>query len=182
MPIYEYFSPDLNKVYSFYARTLAEGQHTPRCPDGEQYPLQKRTSAFAITKSRSDEPTGITADEEAAFGALEREFADLDSENPDPRRLGEMMRRVSDLTGEPLTGSMEEMVHRLEKGEDPEALEEELGAMDDDEFGGMGEGGEPDSPFGEESLSSTDKLRYYLKKRKSQPIKDPQLYEMREWI
>ena len=33
MPIYEFYSPDTNRIYSFFARSLAQGRLTPRCPD-----------------------------------------------------------------------------------------------------------------------------------------------------
>jgi hypothetical protein len=78
---------------------------------------------------------------EAAMGAMEGEFANLD-EN-DPRAMGRMMRRMSEITGEKLDGEMEEVVRKLEEGADPDALEEQLG-------GALGdEGGAGDDPYGE---------------------------------
>jgi hypothetical protein len=60
-----------------------------------------------------------------------------------------MMRRMSDLTGEKLDGEMEEMVRKLEEGQDPEKIEEEMGEILGDEgeggggYGGGGFGGAP---------------------------------------
>src|SRR4051812_9553891 len=56
MPIYEYYCPDNHTIYQFYAKTLAQGQTTPKCPDNPNYRLKKLVSAFAITSSgASDE-------------------------------------------------------------------------------------------------------------------------------
>jgi hypothetical protein len=63
----------------------------------------------------------------------------------DPRQMGRFMRRMSELTGEPLDGEMEEAVRRLESGEDLERVEEDLGDVlgtgEGGEYGGMGDMG-----------------------------------------
>lgn len=64
---------------------------------------------------------------EAAMAAMEGEFANVD-EN-DPKAMGQMMRRMSELTGEKLDGEMEEVVRKLEEGADSESLEEQLGGI-----------------------------------------------------
>ena len=64
---------------------------------------------------------------EQAMMEMERDFAGMDESNPDPRALARMMRKMSDLTGEKMPGTMEEMIQRMEAGEDPEKLEEEYG-------------------------------------------------------
>ena len=111
-------------------------------------------SSFAITgggKSESGssaggegETAGAGTDDaedprmEAAFEQLEQEMEGVD-EN-DPKAMGRMMRRMSELTGEKLDGEMEEVVRKLEEGQDPETLEDQLGdAFPDD--GAAAEGG-----------------------------------------
>ena len=49
MPIYEYYCPDNHKIYSFFAKTLAQGRTTPTCPDDPSYRLVKIMSSFAVT-------------------------------------------------------------------------------------------------------------------------------------
>jgi len=82
---------------------------------------------------------------------MEREMESID-EN-DPRAMGRMMRRMSELTGEPIGGEMEEMVRKLEEGQDPETIEEEMGDLlgDEAEGGGMG-GGFPGAPSRDPNL------------------------------
>jgi hypothetical protein len=170
MPIYEYYCPDNNRIYQFFAKTLAQAQTTPKCPDNPAFRMVKMVSGFAIggaTKKPKETgasdtagagtehaegpgggPGGNDADDprmEAAMSQLEKEMGSVD-EN-DPRAMGRMMRRMAELSGESLDGEMEEMVRKLEEGQDPEKLEEELGALgeggpeDMDDAGGWGSGG-----------------------------------------
>jgi len=47
----------------------------------------------------------------------------------DPRQMARFMRRLSDATGMNLGSGFEEAMRRLEAGEDPEKLEEEMGEL-----------------------------------------------------
>ena len=49
MPIYEYYCADNHKIYSFYAKTLAQGQTIPKCPENPAFRMRKILSAFAVT-------------------------------------------------------------------------------------------------------------------------------------
>lgn len=185
MPIYEYYCPDNNTVYQFFARTLAQGAKVPRCPDNPSYTMERVLSSFAITgpgKPGGEEgAVGESAAAkgegdprmEAALSAMEGEFSSVD-EN-DPRAMGRMMRRLSELTGEKIEGEMEEVVRKLEEGADPEELEESLGAgeagegMDDET--GMGGGEGPEGPGGPMEA----KHRYRARRRA--PYRDPKLYD-----
>ena len=73
-----------------------------------------------------------------------------DAENP--RVMGRMMRRMAEASGEPVTPAMEEMLRRMEAGEDPEALEDELGPQLEAEMGGGENGGESGAPTRDEGL------------------------------
>ena len=55
------------------------------------------------------------------------------------------VRKMAEIAGEPVTPAMEEMIRRLEAGEDPEAVEEEMGdALEEEmELEGHGAGGAP---------------------------------------
>ena len=56
----------------------------------------------------------------------------------DPRQLGRLMRRMSEITGEPMEEEMQEAVRRLEAGEDPDKVEEDLGDLLATRAGGSG--------------------------------------------
>lgn len=178
MPIYEFYCPDNHTTYSFLAKSLAYGEKTPRCPDDAQYRMEKRVSGFAfIGKAKEPSEDGPMDDiddakMERVMAELERDMAGMDEENPDPRQMAHLMRKMTSLTGEKLPGEMEEMVRRLEAGEDPEALEEEYGdALDEggDDLGG-----------GEEGETASARMRR-LHRRLRAPKRDPKLYDMAEY-
>ena len=178
MPIYEYYSPETNKIYSFYARSSGDQDTVPRCPDDPAAAMQKVMSGFAVTgKAREGGEDGDESIDdprlEAAMAEMEREMAGMDEENPDPRQMGHLMRKMADLTGEKMPDIMEEMVGRLEAGEDPDKIEEEYGDLPElEEFGaGLGEDGDAEQG-GTKSI-----LR-----RLRGPVRDAQLYELRDYI
>jgi hypothetical protein len=172
MPIFEFYCPDNHRIYQFYARTLAQGSLVPKCPDNPKFRMQKMLSAFAVTgpgRKREGDSAAPAAGEqrddprmEAAMGQMEREFSSVD-EN-DPRAMGRMMRRMADLTGEPIAGEMEEVVRKLEEGADPDSLEEQLGGADPE----ADQGPEPGTP-----KAGTSRRRA----RRSAPQRDPRLHE-----
>ena len=58
-----------------------------------------------------------------------------ESDLEDPRTMARMMRRLAESSGEKVTPAMSEMFRRMEAGEDPEELEEELGPRLEEEMG-----------------------------------------------
>lgn len=153
MPIYEYLCPDCNRVYSFLTHTVHETR-VPACPRCGAADLRKQVSKFAFVRGGGAAGRSGGSDIESSGGEspggpdplddprVEREMMKLmgDAEHMDendPRQLGRLMRRMSELTGERLEGEMEEAVRRLEAGEDPEKVEADLG----DVFGGPGDEG-----------------------------------------
>ncbi|MEY2882115.1 MAG: hypothetical protein RLZZ15_4495 [Verrucomicrobiota bacterium] len=186
MPIYEYYCQDNHTIYQFYAKTLAQGQRTPRCPDNPKFKLKKLVSAFAVTSGgKKDEAAehkpapapGDAAEDarmEAAMGAMEKEFSAVD-EN-DPKAMARMMRRMGELTGEKFDEPMEEAVRKLEEGADPDSLEDSLG--------GDEKPGEPD-PYGDDMgmggppgpAPDPKEPRHRFRVRRLAPRRDPQLYD-----
>ena len=183
MPIYEYYCPDNHRVYQFFAKTLAQGGSVPKCPDNPAYRMVKTLSAFAVVKKSGKDAGGEAAASgtpfdppggegggsraDAAMAAMEREFANVD-EN-DPRAMGRMMRRMAEATGEKIDGEMEEVVRKLEEGTDPEALEEQLG----DEMPGAGD----DEGEGTGGLPAPEPRETRQRARRGPPVRDPKLYD-----
>lgn len=174
MPIYEFYSPDNNKLYQFLARSLAYRDKVPVCPDNPAFKMERRVSRFAVIgkakEDTGDDPfAGIDeAKMEGFMAEMERDMSGMDETNPDPRQLGHFMRKMTDLMGDKTPPELREMVRRLEAGEDPEKLEEQFGDM---------EGGE--------AAASDALFSQMIKKIKSsgrQPQRDPKLYEMVEFV
>ena len=49
MPIYEFYSPDSHRIYSFLAKRFLKEGELPICPDGPKHRMEKVVSAFALT-------------------------------------------------------------------------------------------------------------------------------------
>ena len=178
MPIYEFYCPDNHRIYSFFARSLAYAGKTPRCPDNPKHRMERVMSTFAVTGRAKEKPemsaSGGDDDPrmEAALAQMEREMGAIDEDNPNPRQLASMMRRMSEITGEKVPEQMEEMLGRLEAGENPEHLDEEMGAMLEQD---PPEGAPPDS-------AEETKMKARLRRLRMSPRRDPTLYEMSEFV
>jgi len=188
MPIYEFYSPATRKIYSFFARSLSYAEKTPFCPDGEKHLMKKLLSGFSITGGTSDDPPSLEGTEdpgdafagmdpsqaEGVMKELEGAMSGMDDENPDPRQMGQLMRKMCEMTGEGMDEPMEEVVRKLEEGMDPDVLEERMA-----EFTGEDEG------IGsiEQERGSTDEAKAKLRKMMSKRLsRDPELYEFSDYI
>jgi len=173
MPIYEFYCPQNHTLYQFLARSLAWRDRVPACPDNPAFVLEKRVSRFAVVgrakEESADDPfAGIDeAQMESLMTGMEGQMEGLDTEHPDPRQLGHFMRKMTEMMGAKTPPALQEMVKRLEAGEDPEKLESEFG------LGDLGEGAEGDAIFNE--------VKKIIRNAR-QPLRDPKLYEMSEWV
>jgi putative FmdB family regulatory protein len=129
MPIYEYSCNDCGRRVSLLWRTFADAENRqavcPRCGGTRLTRLISRVAVMRSEDSRLDELTDPG------------DMAGLD-EN-DPKSLARFMRKMASEAGEELGPEFDEVVGRLEAGEDPESIEKtmpELGSAGDD-FGVM---------------------------------------------
>jgi putative FmdB family regulatory protein len=174
MPIYEFYCADCHTVYSFFSAAVAPGVR-PACPRCGRPELVRRPSRFATVRAGSAgdaEPEADSGDPfaglddarlERAFEALSTEFEGMagDSE-PEPRQLSRLLRRFTDLTGLEAGPKLRDVLARLDRGEDPETVETELGA-----------GGEE----GDEDLAEYFRLKSSLfERRRARPRVDETLY------
>ncbi len=161
MPIFEFLCRKCNRIFSFLS--LSGGvSRLPDCPRCGARELERVPSTFAVATARKTAaagPKGSEGEEGGAAGAeLEREAMRMASElseedAEDPRVMARMMRRLAAAAGEPITPTMDELFRRMEQGEDPEALEEELGPQLEAEMGeGEGENGGMGAPTRDDGL------------------------------
>jgi hypothetical protein len=185
MPIYEFFSPAKGKIYSFFARTSDYADKIPLCPDGKQYKMTKLLSGFSITGQKNqteiDSEDTISSDNDNPFARmdegqsakimreLEGAIGGMDDENPDPKQMGALMRKMCDMTGEKMDESMEEVVRKLEEGTDPEELEDRMSDFDSN----------MNDPNEKPSDESDERARLTPKKFTS---RDPYLYEFEDYV
>jgi putative FmdB family regulatory protein len=129
MPIYEYYCFDCCKRVSVFFRSMSVANDAAaHCPNCAGVKLRRLVSRVSVLKSE-DRRVDDMADSSLMSG--------LESE--DPRALAHFMRKMSDEMGEPLDPEMNEVIGRLEAGEDPEAIEASMPNLADgaEASGGM---------------------------------------------
>lgn len=145
MPIYEFYCPDCNTIYSFLSKrvTTSERPSCPTCESGKK--LEKQVSAFSSIGNVEEGDAGgdLPFDEQKMERALEQLAGEAESVSEDnPRQAAELLRKFSNMTGMELGDGMREALARLEEGEDPEAIEAEMGdALENEDPFNMSEGG-----------------------------------------
>ncbi len=124
MPIYEYRCQDCKHRVSLFWRTFSEAEEgkktCPRCGSANLTRLVSRVRIVRSEESRMDDladPSNMP-----------------DFDENDPKSLGRWMRKMSSEVGEDLGPEFDEVVGRLESGEDPEEIEKSMPDL-------MGEGG-----------------------------------------
>jgi putative FmdB family regulatory protein len=179
MPIYEFYCADCHRLFSFLSKSV-DTTKQPNCPRCGRAGLNRRVSSFAISKGRKEEPARPAGPDfpglppgmdearlEQAMATLTREAEGMNEE--DPRQGAQLMRRLFEATGMPVGSGMEEALRRMESGEDPEKIEEEMGDVMEDPLGMEGAPSLDDSP--RKALRS-------LRRRVLPPTVDPELHEM----
>lgn len=136
MPIYEFYCQPCNTVFNFYSKRI-DTVTRPDCPRCGRPELERRVSMFAaIGKVTEEEEQFSGLDENKMERALESLMRESEGINEDdPRQMAGLMRKFTERTGINLGGNMEEAIARMERGEDPEQIEKEMGDMfDGDDF------------------------------------------------
>jgi len=141
MPVYEYYCPECHLIMQFFSRVVTTSR-VPVCPHCLQKILQRKPSRFGYTwHSSSDsgqmsaEFAGIDENQFAlALQSMEQELAAVDQN--DPKASAVLLRRFSEKNGLEITETMQEALQRMESGEDPEIIEQQLGgALGEDDPG-----------------------------------------------
>lgn len=146
MPIYEFYCPDCDTLFNFFSPRVDTAAR-PDCPRCGRPSLERKPARFAALSGSStstgeeagdDELAALGIDEERLAGAFESVLGEMEGggeETEDPRSMARMLRRVGEAAGLEPGDRMEEMLGRLEAGEDPERLEEEMDDAFDDADG-----------------------------------------------
>ncbi len=160
MPIYEFACPKCRVVFNFLSKRL-NPDRLPTCPRCGNKKMTKQMSRFATPrglKEGSAKPEGDEGGEPMpdfddprmmrAVSELERDMEHLDENNP--KHMAHMMKKMKDIMPPgTVPKEMDVAIKRLEAGEDPEKIEEDMGDIlgdfmggpEDDEGGGYGGGG-----------------------------------------
>ncbi len=117
MPIYEYYCYDCRRRVSIFWRTISAAEKgDPVCPYCGGKRLVRLVSPVAVAQSE-DSRLEKLADPSNLSG--------LDPD--DPKSMARWMRRMGQEMGEDLGDEFDEVVDRMEAGEDPDEIERTLG-------------------------------------------------------
>jgi putative FmdB family regulatory protein len=158
MPIYEFACPDCRVVFNFLSKRV-NPERLPTCPKCGNKKMARQMSGFATPRGVK-EPAAGSSEEGGepmpdfddprmmrAMGELERDMEHMDENNP--RHMAHMMKKMKDIMpAGSVPRELDVAIKRLEAGEDPEKIEEDMGDLLGDFMGGEeGEGG-PGGPGG----------------------------------
>jgi putative FmdB family regulatory protein len=129
MPSYDYVCLNCKKKFSLFFRYEEYGKVKVVCPHCESDLVRRKIGRIRIAHSASSSMEDLSDPQ------------NLDALEDDPRALGRMMRQMSEETGEDMGPEFDEVVNRLEKGQHPEQIEQEIPDLLGDE---SSPGGQPD--------------------------------------
>ncbi len=133
MPIYEFYCQQCHTIYNFLSRTV-NTEKIPDCPTCKEVKLHRKVSLFATISGRKDGDDGEMdmppideARMEKAMAMLARDAEKVNED--DPRQAATLMRKLSEATGLKMGPAMEEALSRMERGDDPDKIEAEMGDL-----------------------------------------------------
>ena len=164
MPIYEFYCDHCNTIFNFFSKTV-NTRKKPKCPKCKTRILSRQMSAFAFTGTATEDGDAedMPFDEHKMEKAMQMLAGEADKINEDdPRQAANLMRKLSDMTGLELGDSMNEALKRMEAGEDPDAIEAEMGDLL-----------ETEDPF-----LLPEKKAGASKAKRPAPVRDEKLYDL----
>jgi putative FmdB family regulatory protein len=131
MPIYEFYCADCNTIFNFFSYRI-NTEKKPPCPHCKKGPLDRVMSTFAVLRGAKEEgdlglPDIDETKMEKALSIMEQEAQSMNED--DPRKAAQLMRKVCDAAGMDLGSGMEDAIRRMEAGENPDKIEEDLGDL-----------------------------------------------------
>ncbi len=115
MPSYDYRCRDCGKRSVIYQSYQEYGEVPVECPHCGSAELKRLIGRVRIAKS-----------EESRLDDLSDPSSWGDIDEDDPRSMAKMMRKMGQELGEDMPPEFDEVVDRLEAGEDPEQIEQDL--------------------------------------------------------
>jgi putative FmdB family regulatory protein len=128
MPNYEYRCNHCKRRFEIFLTYQEYGKKIIECPFCSSQDVNRRIGRIRFAKSEESRLEGLS------------DMENLEGLEDDPRALGKMMRKMSSEMGEDLGPEFNEVVGRLEKGQNPEDIEKDLPDLGGADDGGMGAG------------------------------------------
>lgn len=128
MPNYPYQCQDCEKRFLKFINYADYGKTPVACPQCGSARVQRRIGRVRMARSEDSRLESMPGME------------DLAGLEDDPRTMARVFRQMSSELGEEMGPEFNEVVDRLERGQSPEEIEQELPDLGGDDFGGLDEG------------------------------------------
>jgi putative FmdB family regulatory protein len=128
MPTYDFTCLDCNQRFDVFLTYSEYGVRPVACSHCGSENVRRRMTRVRIAKS-----------EENRLDSLEGDFGNMEGLEENPQALGHMMRKMGKEMGEDLPPEFDDVVARLEAGQNPEEIESAL-----PDLGGGVAGGDED--------------------------------------
>lgn len=132
MPKYKYRCLDCKKGFELYILYKDYGKERVHCTHCESDQVQRKIGRIRFARSEESRLENMA------------DPSNLEGLDDDPRALGRMMRQMSKEVGEEMGPEFDEVINRLEAGQDPEQIEKELPDLGESMPDGMGGAGGSD--------------------------------------
>jgi putative FmdB family regulatory protein len=132
MPVYEYRCLDCRRRFDKFLTYQEYDALTVLCSYCGSQNVTRKIGRIRISRSDESRMENLS------------NFGNMDNMEKDPVALGRMMRQMSSEVGEEMPAEFDEVVNRLEAGQSPEDIEQdmpELGSDQGDSGGFGGDGG-----------------------------------------
>jgi len=128
MPIYDYVCLDCAARFDVYLTYSEYGKHPVSCPACKSLRVRRPISRLRVAKSEDSRMESLAGDfsDPSALAGLE----------DDPQSMGRMLRKMGNQLGEELPAEFDEVVDRLEGGQNPDEIEKSMPDLGEAEGGG----------------------------------------------
>lgn len=152
MPIYEYACPKCRKIFNFLSKRISPDR-SPVCPKCGNKKMVKELSRFAMIKGAAEPNVGGMGEGgddmpmpnfddprvQKVMNEMERDMGSMDENNP--KHIAHMMKKMKDIMpAGSVPKELDIAIKRLEQGEDPDKIEEDMGDVLGDWMNGPGGG------------------------------------------
>lgn len=124
MPSYDYRCTNCSKRSAIYQTYEEYGTVPVECPHCRSKDMQRLIGRIRIAKSEDSRLEDLS--DPSSWG---------DFDENDPKSMAKMMRKMGNELGEDMPAEFDEVVDRLEAGEDPEQIEKDMPDLGGDDLG-----------------------------------------------
>jgi putative FmdB family regulatory protein len=125
MPSYDFICNNCNQRFDVFLTYSEYGKKAVTCAHCGSKDVRRRMTRVRIAKS-----------EESRMDSMADDFSGFEGLENDPKAMGQMMRKMGKEMGEDVPPEFDEVVDRLESGQNPEDIEKAIPDLGGPDFGG----------------------------------------------